>query len=95
MSDWHEDFGDEPSVEERMVPQGTNVEEGKRYHKAMPASEVMIHMQVVDQVFTIELFGDMVQLYHEDGTEFSSKVTAGEAGLYYDAELDCYYFYDE
>jgi len=94
MSGWHEDFGDEPSIEERMVPQRTNVEEGKRYRKAMPASEAMMHMKVVDQVFTIELFGHMVQLYREDGTEFSFKVTAGEAGLYYDSELSCYYFYE-
>jgi len=82
-------------VDEKIIPRRINVETGRRYRKEMPSSEVMMHMNVVDQQFDIELFGHMVQLYREDGTEFSSKVTAGEAGLYWDEDLKCYFFCDE
>lgn len=87
-------FDDKVCVEETLDPQRINVGVGERISKVMPASECMMHMKLVDQRFELEVspFG-MVQLF-KDNQPFGTKVTTSEAGLMWDEELNCYYFYE-
>jgi len=88
-------FSNKVAIEEVVGPQRVNVAVGDRVSKVMPASECMMHMKLVDQRFDLEAspFG-LVQLFKGD-QPFGSKVTTSEAGLMFDEELECYYFYDE
>jgi hypothetical protein len=73
---------------------------GVRYEKVMPHSEVCMHMRVAGKKMLAELVRSesgyvSAQLYRLDGSRFSSSVTTGEAGFYYNHSDDSYYFYPE
>lgn len=65
--------------------------EGDRIMTEVPYSEVCMHMRVAGTVMMVELLpAGLAQLYRTDGTKFSFPVTAGEAGLYRNAEGQWY-----
>lgn len=70
---------------------------GQLVIKYMPYSEVMMHMRIAGKVMPLELTKhNMVQLIDPVYNEtFSSPVTPGEAGLYWDDKANQYYFTQE
>lgn len=79
-------------IEEVVHPRRVNVEIGKRYRVCMPASEVMMHMKLVDEFLFVEIRGDAAYLFNEDGP-VTFPVLPSEAGILQD-DLG-YYFYEE
>lgn len=65
------------------------IQPGEKVRVEVPHSEVCIYMRVAGQVIDVEILptehGFCAQLWR-DGREFSSPVTDGEAGVYYDEE---------
>lgn len=69
------------------------IENGYTGRKTMPYSEVCAHMRVAGKRMFFKLESDMIQLFDDDGNNFSSKITPSEAGVLYDDRG--YYFHEE
>lgn len=68
---------------------------GDRAVISISHSEVCMHMKVAGQILETELVRpNAVQIY-KNGEIFSSPVTTGEAGYYWDDEKKQYYVYDQ
>jgi hypothetical protein len=59
---------------------------GERIVVTLPHSEVCMHMRVAGQPRAIEVRADGAQILNADGSQFSSPIGHGEAGLYRDSE---------
>ena len=87
-------FDDKVCVEETLDPRRINVGVGERVSKLMPSTPLMIQMVLVNQLVEVEAESDgMIQLFKND-KPFGTKVSAYTAGLMWDEELNCYYFYE-
>ncbi|MGW0536334.1 hypothetical protein [Streptomyces sp. NPDC003032] len=75
------------------MQQRIDLEVGDRVLKAMPWSEVCVHMQVADKVMEIQVRVNGVQLF-KDGEPFSFPIGWGEAGVYTDSTTNKPYTYD-
>ena len=67
------------------------------YTARMPHSEVCIHMGISDKLMAFKLLGNNTIQFLEPHSlfNFSSPVSTGEAGLFWDADKLQYYFYPE
>lgn len=73
------------------------IKPGERVRAEFPHSEVCMYMKVAGKIGEVELLEDKwghhaAQLW-VDGREFSSPVTCGEAGIFFDSEQG-YYIYE-
>ena len=74
----------------------TYLDVGDDFRHEMPYSEVCMHLNVDGKEMAGSLVeGGMVQLWNDDGSQFSFPITAGEAGLYWDSTRGAYYYYRE
>lgn len=64
----------------------TRIKPGDVIGLTMPYSEVCMSMRVSDRVLVVRVMEDMAQLVGDNGMNFSSPITHGEAGIYRDSE---------
>lgn len=67
-----------------MPPPPITIRPGERIKVRLPWSEVCMHMRVAGKVMAAELTADGsgIQLYDDEGDQFSFPITLGEAGFY-------------
>lgn len=74
------------------------IQPGEEGEKFMPYTEVCTHMRVSGKKMRFRFNNNSwrsVQLFREDGTEYSGPITYGEAGIFYEQAEERYYYYPD